>query len=76
MKNANKMSEYRVNVNITVEIAMYINARSGEDAIAKAEEIMCDHLENDTVIRPNTPDGAIGMDIDEVNCAVSSAIEM
>ena len=76
MNDANKMSEYRVAVNMNVKIDLYINAGSYQDAIAKAEEIMYDHLENDTALRPNIPDGAIGLDIDEVCCNVSSAIEM
>lgn len=76
VNNANRMSEYRVNVNMTVEMALYINARSEEEAIAGAEEIMYDHLENDTVLRPSVPDGAIGLDIDEVYCNISSAVEM
>ena len=76
MNNANKISEYRVKVNMTVEIALYINARSEEEVIAQAEEIMYNYLENDTVLRPNVPDGAIGLDIDEVYCNISSAVEM
>ena len=76
MNNAKKMSEYRVNVSMDVKIALYINARSEEEAIAQAEEIMYNHLENDTVLRPSTPDGATGLDIDEVYCNVSSAVEM
>lgn len=70
------MSEYRVAVNMNVKIDLYINAGSYQDAIAKAEEIMYNHLENDTALRPNIPDGAIGLDIDEVYCNISSAIEM
>ena len=70
------MSEYRVNVNMTVEIALYINARSEEEAIAQAEEIMYNHLEYCDVLRPSVPDGATGLDIDEVYCNISSAIEM
>ncbi len=76
MNNAKKISEYRVKVNMTVEIALYVNARSEEEAIAQAEEIMYDHLENGTVLRPSTPGGATGLDIDEVYCNISSAIEM
>ena len=76
MNNAKKMREYRVKVNMTVEIALYINARSEEEVIAQAEEIMYNHLENDTALRQNIPDGAIGLDIDEVYCTVSSAMEM
>ena len=76
VNNAKKMSEYRVNVSMDVKIALYINARSEEEAIAQAEEIMYNHLENDTVLRPSTPDGATGLDIDEVYCNVSSAVEM
>ena len=70
------MSEYRVAVNMNVKIDLYINAGSYQDAIAKAEEIMYNHLENDTALRPNVPDGAIGLDIDEVYCNISSAVEM
>ena len=76
MNNAKRMSEYRVNVSMDVKIALYINARSEEEAIAQAEEIMYNHLENDTVLRPSTPDGATGLDIDEVYCNISSAVEM
>lgn len=76
MNNAKKMSEYRVAVNMNVEIDLYVNAVSYQDAIAQAEEIMYNHLECNDVLRPNIPDGAIGLDIDEVHCAVSSAIEM
>ena len=70
------MSEYAVMVNMNVKIDLYINARSEEEAIASAEEIMYNHLENGTVLRPSVPDGAIGLDIDEVYCNISSAIEM
>ena len=76
MNNAKKMSEYRVRVNLDLKMALYINARSEAEATANAEEIMYNHLENDTALRPNVPDGAIGLDIDEVYCNVSSAIEM
>ena len=76
MNNAKKMSEYRVAVSMNVKIDLYVNAQSEQEAIASAEELMYNHLENDTVLRPNTPDGAIGLDIDEVYCNVSSAIEM
>ena len=76
MNNAKKMSKYRVKVNMDVKIALYINARSKEKAIANAEEIMYNHLENGTALRPNVPDGATGLDIDEVHCNISSAIEM
>ena len=76
MNNAKKMSEYRVAVNMDVKIDLYINAGSYQDAIAQAEEIMFNHLENDTALRQNIPDGAIGLDIDEVYCTVSSAMEM
>ena len=76
MNNEKRMSEYRVAVNMNVKIDLYINAGSYQDAIAKAEEIMYNHLENDTALRPNVPDGAIGLDIDEVYCNISSAIEM
>lgn len=70
------MSEYAVMVNMTVKIALYVNARSEQDAIEKAEEMMYEQLETDTMLRQSTPDGAIGLDIDEVYCAVSSAIEI
>lgn len=76
MNNAKKMSEYRVAVSMDVKIALYVNARSEKEAIACAEELMYNHLENGDVLRPNVPDGAIGLDIDEVYCNVSSAIEM
>ena len=76
MNNEKRMSEYRVAVNMNVKIDLYINAGSYQDAIAKAEEIMYNHLENDTALRPNVPDGAIGLDIDEVYCNISSAVEM
>ena len=76
MNNAKKISEYRVKVNVDVKVAVYINARSEAEAIANAEEIMYNHLEYSEVLRPNVPDGAIGLDIDEVYCTVSSAIEM
>ena len=75
MNNAKKMREYRVKVNADVKIALYINARSEQEAIEKAEEMMY-YLENDTVIRPNIPARAIGLDIDEVYCNISSAVEM
>ena len=76
MNNAKKMREYRVKVNVDVKIALYINARSEEEAVASAEEIMYNYLEYSDVLRPNVPDGAIGLDIDEVYCNISSAIEM
>lgn len=76
MNDANKISEYRVAVNMDVEMALYINARSEAEAIAKAEEIMYGHLDNDTVLRPSAPGGATGLDIDEIYCNISSAIEM
>ena len=68
------VSEYAVMVNMNVKIALYVNARSEQEAIEKAEEMMYD-LENDTVIRPNIPDGATGLDVDEVYCTVSCAME-
>lgn len=76
VNNAKKMSEYRVKVNMDVKIALYINALSEEEAIANAEEIMYNHLEYIDVLRPNVPDGATWLDIDEVYCNISSAIEM
>lgn len=69
------MSEYAVMVNMNVKIALYVNARSEQEAMEKAEEMMYE-LENDTVLRPSIPDGAIGLDIDEVYCTVSSAMEV
>ena len=76
MNNAKKMKEYRVKVNVDVKIALYINARSEEEAVASAEEIMYNHLEYSDVLRPSVPDGAIGLDIDEVYCNISSTVEM
>ena len=76
VNNAKKMSEYRVSVSMNVKIDLYVNARSEQEAIYSTEELMYNHLENGTVLRPNAPDGAIGLDIDEVYCNVSSAIEM
>ena len=76
MNNAKKMREYRVKVNVDVKIALYINARSEEEAVASAEEIMYNHLEYSDVLRPSVPDGAIGLDIDEVYCNISSTVEM
>ena len=76
VNNAKRMSEYEVMVNMTVKIALYVNARSEQEAIAEAEEIMYNHLEYSDVLRPNIPDGAIWLDIDEVYCNISSAIEM
>ena len=73
VNNAKKMSEYRVKVNVDVKIALYINARSEEEAIAQAEEIMYNHLENDTVLRPSTPDGAIWLDIDRKSTRLNSS---
>ena len=76
VNNAKKTSEYRVSVNLDLKMALYVNAQSEAEATAKAEEIMYNHLENDTALRPNIPDGAIGLDIDEVYCNISSAVEM
>ena len=76
MNNAKKMSEYRVAVNMDVKIDLYINAGSYQDAIAKAEEIMYNHLEYSDVLRPSVPGGATGLDIDEAYCDISSAVEM
>ena len=70
------MSEYEVMINMNVKIALYVNARSEQDAIEKAEEMMYEQLETDTMLRQSIPDGAIGLDIDEVHYTVSSAIEM
>lgn len=69
------MSEYSVLVNMDAKITLYVNARSEQEAIEKAEEMMYD-LENDTVIRPNIPDRATGLDVEEVYCTVSYAMEM
>ena len=69
------VSEYAVMVNMKVKVALYVNARSEQEAIEKAEEMMYD-LENDTVIRPNIPDSATGLDVEEVYCTVSYAMEM
>ena len=76
VNNAKKMSEYRVKVNVDVKIALYINARSEEEAIAQAEEIMYNHLEYSDVLRPSVPGGATGLDIAEAYCNISSAVEM
>ena len=76
MNNAKIMSEYRVKFNVDAKIALYINARSEEEAIAQAEEIMYNHIEYSDVLRPSVPDGATGLDIDDVYCNISSAIEM
>ena len=76
LNNAKKISEYRVKVNLDLKMALYVNARSEAEATANAEEIMYNHLENDTALRQNIPDGAIGLDIDEVYCNISSAVEM
>ena len=69
-----KQTEHCVMVKMTVDMALYVNARSEQEAMGKAEEMMYE-LENDTVLRPSIPDGAIALDIDEVYCTVSSAIE-
>lgn len=69
------VSEYAVIVNMNVKIALYVNARSEQEAIEKAEEMMYE-LENDTAIRPSIPDRATGLDVDEVYCTVSCAMEM
>lgn len=70
-----KQTEHCVMVKMTVDMALYVNARSEQEAMGKAEEMMYE-LENDTVLRPSIPDGAIALDIDEVYCTVSSAVEM
>ena len=75
MNNAKKMSEYRVAVSMNAKITLYVNAKSEQEAIDKAEEMMYE-LETDTVLRPSIPDRATGLDIDEVYCTVSSAMEM
>ena len=66
MNNAKKMSEYRVAVNMNVKIDLYVNARGEQEALEKAEEMMYEQLETDNMLRPSIPDGAIGLDIDEV----------
>ena len=76
MNNAKKISEYRVKVNLDLKMALYVNARSEAEAIAQAEEIMYNHLEYSDVLRPSVPGGATGLDIDEVYCNISSAVEM
>ena len=76
MNNAKKISEYRVKVNLDLKMALYVNARSEAEAIAQAEEIMYNHIEYSDVLRPSVPGGATGLDIDEVYCNISSAVEM
>ena len=73
---AKKISEYRVKVNLDLKMALYVNARSEAEAIAQAEEIMYNHLEYSDVLRPSVPGGETGLDIDEVYCNISSAVEM
>ena len=68
------MSEYAVMVNMNVKVALYVNARSEQEAMEKAEEMMYE-LENDTVLRPSIPDNATGLDVDEVYCTVSCVME-
>ena len=75
VNNAKKVSEYRVAVNMDVKIDLYVNARSEQEAIEKAEEMMYE-LETDTVIRPSIPDRATWLYVEEVYCTVSSAIEV
>ena len=69
------MSEYSVLVNMDAKITLYVNARSEQEAMEKAEEMMYE-LETDTVLRPNIPDRATGLDVEEVYCTVSYAMEM
>lgn len=69
------MSEYSVLVNMNAKITLYVNARSEQEAMAKAEEMMYE-LETDTVLRPSIPDSATGLDVDEVYCTVSCAMEL
>ena len=69
------MSEYSVLVNMNAKITLYVNAQSEQEAMAKAEEMMYE-LETDTVLRPSIPDSATGLDVDEVYCTVSCAMEM
>lgn len=68
------MSEYSVFVNMNAKITVYVNARSEQEAIEKAEEMMCE-LESDTVISPSIPARATGVDVDEVYCTVSCAMK-
>ena len=68
------MSEYAVLVNVNAKITLYVNARSEQEAMAKSEEMMYE-LETDTVLRPSIPDMATGLDVDEVYCTVSCAME-
>jgi len=74
VNNAKKMSEYSVLVDMNAKITLYVNARSEQDAMEKAEEMMYE-LETDTVLRPSIPDRATGLDVDEVYCTVSCAME-
>ena len=69
------MSEYSVLVNMNAKLTLYVNAQSEQEAMAKAEEMMYE-LETDTVLRPSIPDSATGLDVDEVYCTVSCAMEM
>ena len=68
------MSEYSVLVNMNAKITLYVNAQSEQEAMAKAEEMMYE-LETDTVLRPSIPDRATGLEIDDVYCTVSCAME-
>ena len=68
------VSEYAVMVNMNAKITLYVNARSEQEAMEKAEDMMYE-LETDTVLRPSIPDRATGLDVDEVYCTVSCAME-
>ena len=68
------VSEYAVMVNMNAKITLYVNAISEQDAIEKAEEMMYE-LETDTVLHPSIPDRATWLDVDEVYCTVSGAME-
>ena len=76
VNNAKKISEYRVKVNLDLKMALYVNARSEAEATANAEEIMYNHIEYSDVLRPSVPGWETGLDIDEVYCNISSAVEM
>ena len=75
-KNQGAERELQRAAAVAAKIDLYVNARSEQEAIEKAEEIMYNHLEYSDVLRPNVPDWATGLDIDEVYCNISSAIEM
>ena len=68
------VSEYAVMVNMNAKITLYVNARSEQEAMEKAEDMMYE-LETDTVLRPSIPDRATYLDVNEVHCTVSCAME-